>query len=90
MRPKKPNNKGKQKTVATAQHDLGSDSSDETKITAMGLKNMKGKEIETKPNTSTSNCHINTPNEEERIELFHVRVIFKHSRIDTLFDSRSQ
>ena len=43
MRPKKPNNKGKQKTAATTQHDLGSDSGDETKITSMGLKNMKGK-----------------------------------------------
>ena len=51
FRLKKPNNKGKLKTVAIAQHDLGSDSSDETKITAMGLKNMKGKEIETKPCT---------------------------------------
>ena len=46
LRPKKPNNKGKQKNAATTQHDLGSDSSDETKIIDMGLKNMKGKEIE--------------------------------------------
>ena len=56
----------------------------------MGLKNMKGKDIETKPSTSTSNCHIHAPNEEERIELFHVRVISKHTNIDTLFDSGSQ
>ena len=56
----------------------------------MRLKNMKGKEIETKPSTSTSNCHIQAPNEEERIELFHVRVISKHTKIDTLFDSGSQ
>ena len=67
MRPKKPNNRGKQKTAATTQHDLGSDSGDESKITSMGLKNMKGKEIETKPSTSTSNYHIQAPNEEERI-----------------------
>ena len=38
MRPKKFNNKGKQKIVATTQQDLGSDSSDETKITAMSIK----------------------------------------------------
>ena len=44
MRPKKYNNKGKQKTAATTQHDLGEDSGDESKITTMGLKNMKGKE----------------------------------------------
>ena len=43
MRPKKPNNKGKHKTAATTQHDLGSYSSDESKITTMGLKKMKGK-----------------------------------------------
>ena len=75
MEPKRYNNKGRPKTTATTQHDLGEDSGDESKITAMGLKNMKGKEIETKPSTSTSNCHIHAPNEEERIELFHVRVI---------------
>ena len=56
----------------------------------MGLENMKGKEIETKPSTSTSNCHIHAPNEEERIELFHVRVISKHTKIDTLFDNGLQ
>jgi hypothetical protein len=38
MRPKKFNNKTKPKTVATTQHDLGSDSGDETKITAMGFQ----------------------------------------------------
>jgi len=43
MRPKKPNNKGKQKIATTTQHDLGDDSSDESKITAMRLNNMKGK-----------------------------------------------
>ena len=43
MRPKKSNNKGRKKTTATAQHDLGSDSGDEYKNTTMGLNNMKGK-----------------------------------------------
>ena len=56
----------------------------------MGLKSMKGKETETKPSTSTSNCHVQAPNEEERIELFHVRVVSKHTKIGTLFDSGSQ
>ena len=40
--------------------------------------------------TSISNCHTSTPNEETRIELFHVRVISKHTKIDTLFDSGYQ
>ena len=43
LRPKKPNNKGKHKYDATVQHDLGSDSGDESKIRAMELKTMKGK-----------------------------------------------
>ena len=63
--------KEKGKIVAIAEQDLGSDSGDETKIIAMGLKNLKGKEIETKPSSSISNYHIQAPNEEKRIELFH-------------------
>jgi hypothetical protein len=35
MRPKNFNNKGKPKTGATTQHDLGFDSGDETQITTM-------------------------------------------------------
>ena len=84
MRIKKFNNKRKQKTIATAQHDLGSDSGDETKITTMGLK---GKEISS---TSYSNCLNETQYEKTRIELFHIRVISKHTKIDTLFDSGSK
>ena len=38
MKPKNFNNKGKQNTPTTIQHDLGSDSGDETKITAMGFQ----------------------------------------------------
>ena len=62
MKPKKFNNKGKQKTTKTTQQDLGSDSGDETKITAMG---MKGKE--SIASTSTSNLHNETLNEKKRI-----------------------
>ena len=44
-RPQFNKSKGKQKTAATTstRQDLGEDSGDETKITAMGLKNLKGK-----------------------------------------------
>ena len=38
----------------------------------MGLKNLKGKENETKPSSSTSNCHKEAPSEEKRIELVSV------------------
>jgi hypothetical protein len=44
----------KPKTVATKQHDLGSDSGDETKITAMGFK---GKE--SIASTSSSSSSLN-------------------------------
>ena len=78
--------------VAIAEQDLGSESGDETKRIAMELKNIKGKDIvkETNPNSSTLNYHMEAPNEERRIELFHVRIISKHTKIDTLFDSGSQ
>ena len=82
MKPKKFNNKGKQNTIGTTQQDFGSDSGYETKIIAMG---MKGKKYIA--STSESNCHTSTPNEETRIGLFHVRVIAKHTKINTLFDS---
>jgi hypothetical protein len=86
-RPKKFGNKGKPKTVATIQHDLGSDSGDETKITAMGYQG-KGSIAST---SSSSSSNLNeTQQEKERIELFHIRVVSKHTKIDTLFDTGSQ
>ena len=42
-KPKYYNNKGKQKTAATTQHDLGEELHDESKIKAMRLKNIKGR-----------------------------------------------
>ena len=38
MRPKNLSHNRKPKTTATTQHDLGSDSGDETNITAMGYQ----------------------------------------------------
>jgi hypothetical protein len=86
MRPKKFSHKGKPKTVATTQHDLGSDSGDETKITAMGFQ---GKDSIS--STSSSSSSLNeTQHEKERIEIFHISVISKHTKIDNLFDTGSQ
>ena len=56
----------------------------------MSLNKFRGKENETKASSSISNCHIEAPSEENRIELFHVRVISKHTKVDTLFDNGSQ
>lgn len=83
--PMKRNNKGKQKTTATTQHDLGRDYGDETKISAMVTK---GKEIVA--STISSHSQNNTSNEESRIELFRVRMISNHTNIDALLDSGSQ
>jgi len=40
--------------------------------------------------TSSSRKPNETQNERERIEIFHIRVIKKHKKLDTLFDSGSQ
>jgi hypothetical protein len=85
-RPKNFNNKEKPNIVATVQQDLGCDSEDEMKITTMGLQ---GKNYVA--STSSSNFAINeTQHEKERMEIFHIRVISQHSKIDTLFYTRSQ
>jgi hypothetical protein len=81
------NNKGKSKTVATALQDLGSDSGDETKITAMGYQG--NNYVASTSSSSNDNVDV-TQKEKMRIELFHIRVVSKHTKIETLFDSRSQ
>eukprot|EP00253_Pinus_taeda_P006067 PITA_06067 len=76
----------KKKIVVVIQKDLGSDSADETTILSIGIKRKNYK-------ASTSNFAQSTDNEEnerKRQEFFHVRVISKHQKIDTLFDSGSQ
>ena len=68
------------------QKDLGSNSGDETAITATGIK---GKNSQA--STSTSSHYIDNETNERKINyLFHIRVVSKHTKIDTLFDSGSQ
>ena len=65
---------------------MGSESGDEATIIATSIK---GKNYE----ASTSNYAQtidNEENERRRHEIFHIRVISKHQKIDTLFDSGSQ
>ena len=62
----------------------GFDSRDETKIIAMVLK---GNNI---ASTISSSCSNDTQDDETRVELSHIRVVWKHTKIDTLFDSGSQ
>jgi len=85
LRPKKFDGK-KKNTTAAIQKDLGSGSGDETTITATGIK---GKNSEASTSNSTQSID-NKGNERKQHELFHIRVISKHQKIDTLFDSGSQ
>jgi hypothetical protein len=79
--------KGKHKTIALARLDLGSNSRDESKIMEIGSKGIS---------TINSNYSIqstkfeNATDQKKRSEFFHVRVIVKHTKIDTLFNSGSQ
>ena len=74
--------KKKNPTTTTIQHDLGSDSGDETKVIATSIQ---GK---------IPSCYVSrnesVVDERKRSELFHIRVIYKHTKIDTLFYGGSQ
>ena len=76
------NKEDKNTTATTIQHDLGSYSRDETKVVSIRIH---GKN----PSIYVSK---NEPIVDERnmSELFHIRVISKHTKIDTFFDSGSQ
>jgi hypothetical protein len=76
--------KGKTKTVATVQQDLGSNSGDEGKTTSVGVQ---GKDSLHASSSSNNESH---DDERKRNGLFHIRVVSKHTKIDTLFDLGSQ
>jgi hypothetical protein len=83
-RPKQFGGKGKTKTVATMQQDLVSDLGDEGKITTVGVQ---GKYSLHTSSNSNNEYH---DDERKRNELFHIIVVSKHTKIDTLFDLGSQ
>jgi hypothetical protein len=66
------------------QQDLGSKSGDEGKITSTGVQ---GKDYLHASSSSTDESYID---EQKRNELFHIRVVSKHTKIDTLFYLGSQ
>ena len=83
LKPEKFQNKEEKKNIVAAiQHDLGSDSGDETNIFDTSIQ---GKN----PSMSISK-HEPVIDERKRSELFHIKVIYKHTKIDTLFYSGSQ
>jgi hypothetical protein len=83
-KPKQLGGKGKAKTVSAVQQDLGFDSGDEGKITIVGVQ---GKYSLHASSSSNDESHVD---ERKRNELFHIRVVSKHTKIDTLFDPGSQ
>jgi hypothetical protein len=66
------------------QQDLGFVSSDEMKITEVGVQ---GK---VSSHASSISTIPSLKNENKRSELFHIRVVAKHIEVDTLFDLGSQ
>ena len=79
--------KGKQQTTIVIQ-DLGSNSDDETKITTMGWKGKTFANYFDSGASCASTSRSNVDN--KRNELFHIRVIAKHTKINTLIDGGSQ
>jgi hypothetical protein len=66
------------------QQDLGSDSGNKGEITVVGVQ---GKDSLHASSNSNNESH---DDERKRNELFHIRVVSKHTKIDTLFDLGSQ
>jgi hypothetical protein len=83
-RPKQFGGKGRTKTIATVQQDLGSDSRDKGKITAVGVQGKDSLHANSNSNNESRD------DERRRNELFHIRVTSKHTKIDTLFYLGSQ
>jgi len=77
------------KANAAVQHDLGSDSSDEKKITAMGLIGNPSEYSSSSTCFAFSSKSNDVIEEKKRVELFHIKIISKHTKIDRLFNSGS-
>ena len=76
--------RGKKKTTATIQYDLGSESEDESKVSVVGIK-----DIISNVNTCASSSN-KSYDENETGALFPLRVISKQRNIHTLISSDSQ
>ena len=81
--------KDEKKAIAAIQQDLGSDSSDERRITAM-VTTGKTSDTGSSLKTIAPSSNINPSNEDKRVELFNIRITSKHIDIDTMLDSGSQ
>ncbi len=59
-------------------------------ITIAGTKSNLAPHVNFESHERTSSIDESLPNERKRIELFHIRVIINHSKVETLFDAKSQ
>jgi len=76
--------------MATAQQDRRSDSGDEALIIVVGKKGTLTPHVNSESHEITSSVNESLPNDRKRIELFHIRVVINHTKVETLFDTRSQ
>ena len=81
--------KDEMKANAAIQQDLGFDSSDERRITAI-VSTGKTSDTGSSSNTNASSSNINPSNEDKRVELFNIRITSKNTKIDTMSDNRPQ
>ena len=64
---------------------------DESKISVVGAQGKdKGMSLSHHENTSASVQSSSIQDNKKRGEIFHIQVITKHTKVDTLFDSGSQ
>ena len=68
------------------QQDLRSNSEDEALITTVGIKGTLTPHVNSESHEGTSSIVESLPNERKRIELFHIRVIINHTKVEILFD----
>lgn len=83
--------KGKKKTTVVVQ-DLGSDFDDETNISVVGLKGKAffGNDFVADVSCASTSKSCVVLEDGKRCELFHIRVIYKNTKIDKLIDNGSQ
>ena len=94
LRPKKYGgykDKGKAKKVVVVLWDVGSNSSDDSKLSTIGIQGKgEGISVSHHSRTSVDVQSSSSWDEKKRGQLFHVRIITKHTKIDVLFYSGSQ
>lgn len=76
--------------MAAGQQDLGLDLGDEVLITTAGKKGTLTPPVNSKSHEGTSSLDETLSNDRKRIELFHIRVVVNHTKVETLFDTGSQ